>query len=243
MRSVVINSCRNHLPSVHKDSLHCSGDRDHSGAALSPALRCLLVADLIIYQETMATRLRHQPGIQIVGVASCAASAIKACSELQPDLLILDLAQRDLDALLVARAFAVLNPKGRVIILSNDSGRFRQQAEQEPVVVAIIERFRPFHELLKVILSLLPDQSLPRQVPDLNRLTAREREVLYLIGSGFDTQAVADRLRIALRTVSTHRQNIIAKLGLKGHSLVHLATVLVRDCAVAVTWPQDTDPG
>lgn len=196
---------------------------------MASSLRCLLVEDQPIYQETLAATLARLPGLQVVGVASCAASAIRACSELLPDLLLLDLALREQDAPVVARAFSVLNPKGRVIMLSSLVSSLGQQADLREVIVAIVDRQCTFQALLDVICPLLPVPSRSAQPLKLDQLTARECEVLHLIGSGLGSQAIADQLCIAMRTVTTHRQNIGTKLGLSGHSLVHQATVLVKD--------------
>lgn len=196
---------------------------------MASSLRCLLVEDQLIYQETLAATLTRQAGLQVVGVASCAASAIKASSELLPDLLLLDLALREQDAPVVARAFSVLNPKGRVIMLSSRASLLRQRADLREVIAAIVDRQSTFQELTDVICPLLPIQSGTAQPLELGQLTARECEVLHLIGSGLGSQAIANQLCIAKRTVSTHRQNIATKLGLSGHSLVHQATVLVKD--------------
>ncbi len=201
---------------------------------MAHSLRCLLVEDQLIYQEPLAAMLSRQSGLKMVGFASCAASAIKACSELLPDLLILDLGLHEQDVPVVARAFSLLNPEGRLIVLSSvDDSAQHQPPELHHVIAAIVDRRRGLQELLNAILSLLPDQSFTRQPRDLEQLTARECEVLHCIGSGLSPQAIADQLGITLRTVSTHRQNIAAKLELSGHALVHQATLLVQDGALS----------
>lgn len=200
---------------------------------MAHSLRCLLVEDQLIYQEPLAAMLSRQPGLKMVGFASCAASAIKACSELLPDLLLLDLGLHEQDVPVVARAFSLLNPEGRVIVLSSVDGSPQHQPGLHHVIAAIVDRRRGLQELLNAILSLLPDQSFTRRPLDLEQLTARECEVLHCIGSGMSPQSIADQLGIALRTVSTHRQNIAAKLELSGHALVYQATLLVNDGALS----------
>ena len=199
---------------------------------MADSLRCLLVEDQLIYQEPLAAMLVRQPCLKVVGFASCAASAIKACSELLPDLLLLDLGLHEQDVPAVVRAFSLLNPEGRVIVLSCSANSFHRQDELGEAIAAIVDRRRGLQELLNAISSLLPDQSFTRRPRDLEQLTARECEVLHCIGSGLNPQAIADQLGITLRTVSTHRQNIAAKLELSGHALVHQATLLVQDGAL-----------
>lgn len=212
---------------------------------MASSLRCLLVADQLIYQEPLAAMLARQSGFELVGFASCAASAIRACSALLPDLLLLDLALREQDAPVVARAFSVLNPQGRVIVLSSCAGSFRQHGDLRDVIVAIVDRRRGFQELLVAISPLLPAQTCRPPRLDVDQLTARECEVLHQIGTGSCTRAIANRLGIALRTVSTHRQNIAAKLGVSGHALVHQATLLAQNGALSclkANQPQTVQP-
>lgn len=59
-----------------------------------------------------------------------------------------------------------------------------------------------------------------------SRLTARERQVLQLVGEGLTSQAIATQLGIALRTVDMHRHNICSKLEISGAALVRQAALL-----------------
>lgn len=190
-------------------------------------LRCLFVADGLIYQEPVAARLACLPGLMVVGTASCAASAIKQCSVLAPDLLLLDLAASE-DGLVVVCAFLLLNPQGKVIMIGGYPSSFLLPVDLRDKVIAFVERSRSFQDLLAAISPLLPYQSSATQPPALERLTAREHEVLLQIGKGLSSQAIADQLGIQVRTVDTHRYNIAIKLGVRGHSLVHMASVLAQ---------------
>lgn len=178
-------------------------------------------------QEPLAEMLTHQEGLEVVGAVTTAAAAITALTALQPDLLILDYALPDGDGYLVARAFSVLNPLGRVVMLSSFASTLERPADLRHCIIAILDKTRAYQDLLNAIRPLLPPRN-PTPALDLSCLTERERDVLERIGRGLSSQAIAAELSIALRTVSTHRQNICAKLGLRGASLVHQATLLQR---------------
>lgn len=60
----------------------------------------------------------------------------------------------------------------------------------------------------------------------IERLTAREREILNLIGEGADNKTIADRLVVSPHTVRTHVQNLLAKLG--AHSKLEALTIAAR---------------
>lgn len=143
-------------------------------AARQASLRCLLVHDQRFYQEMLAARLTRLPGLEIVGFGSCAATAIKACSEAIPDLLVLDLWHRDQDLALVIRAFAVLNPKGRVIFFTEDPDSVWFDPDLQPVIAASLGRSSTVQDLLNVISDLRPDLHIPAASVVLDSLTSRE---------------------------------------------------------------------
>ena len=213
----------------------------HAPVAYDPAtgwgfalgLRCLLVEDQLMIQQLLAEMLARQPGLVIVGAAATAAEGIAACAQLKPDLLILDLALPDADGLSVARALHVLKPEARVIVLSSFASTIEWPSELRDQLLAILDKSRAFQELLAAIAPLLPTTA-PVAVPvamDCSSLTAREREVLELIGRGLTSQAIADILGIALRTAETHRNNICRKLGLSGAALVSQAALMATQGA------------
>lgn len=197
-------------------------------------LRCLLVEDQLMLQESLAQVLAMQEGLAMVGAVGTAAAAIKAITELRPDLLILDFSLPDADGYLVARSFSVLNPAGKVILLSSYASTLERPADLRHSITAIIDKQRAFQDLLKAIEPLLPPQP-PIAKLDLSCLTAREMEVFQCIGRGLTSQAIASELSIAPRTVSTHRQNLCAKLGLSGAALIHQATLLQRQFKLGQT--------
>jgi len=67
-----------------------------------------------------------------------------------------------------------------------------------------------------------PSPEPAAEASEIGRVTAREREVLRLVAEGYSSASIATRLMISVRTVETHRRNVMTKLGL------HSATALTR---------------
>lgn len=196
----------------------------------SPALRCLVVEDQLMIQQLLMAMLDQHPALQVVGSACSVAEGIAACSELAPDLLILDIALPDGDGLSVARALADLDPAARVIVLSSFASTVERPPELRSQIVAILDKSRAYQDLIREVEALLPDGVPQPSAPplDLSLLTPREREILELVGRGCSSRHIAERLIISQHTVETHRRNICSKLGLSGAALVRQASLLVQ---------------
>lgn len=183
----------------------------------------------MIQQLLMAMLDRH-PALQVVGSACSVAAGIDACSQLAPDLLILDIALPDGNGLSVARALAGLDPAARVIVLSSFASTVERPPELRSQIVAILDKSRAYQDLIREVEALLPDGVSPQSSPqlDLSLLTPREQEILELVGHGCSSRQIAEQLIISQHTVETHRRNICSKLGLSGAALVRQASLLVQ---------------
>lgn len=194
-------------------------------------LRCLVVEDQLMIQQLLMAMLDRHPALQVVGSACTVAGGIDACSQLSPDLLILDIALPDGDGLSVARALAGLDPAARVIVLSSFASTVERPPELRSQIVAILDKSRAYQDLIREVEALLPDgvpsQPSPPQL-DLSLLTPREQEILELVGRGCSSRQIAEQLIISQHTVETHRRNICSKLGLSGAALVRQASLLMQ---------------
>jgi DNA-binding NarL/FixJ family response regulator len=105
-------------------------------------------------------------------------------------------------------------------------GYLLKSAPAATVVEAIREVCRGREFIQPEMKELLISESLhkSRRVSDEVKLTRREKEILSLIADEFTTQEIADRLFVSTKTVETHRQNLMLKLGVKNSvGLVKLA--------------------
>jgi DNA-binding NarL/FixJ family response regulator len=183
-------------------------------------LRCVVVEDQLMFLELLVGMLHSISGLEVVATATTAADGIRACRELLPDLLILDIGLPDQDGIAVAEALAAMNPRARVIVLSAAASGFVCDPAIDPVLHAVVDKVDACETLAMEIAELLgPSTDTTAQ------LTEREEQVLLLIGQGLSSLRIAEQLGLSIHTVDTHRRNIRQKLGVKGGELVRKATL------------------
>lgn len=189
--------------------------------ATSPApLTCVVVEDQRMFLQMLVVMLRSLPGLEVVATATTAADGIAVCREQAPELLLLDLTLPDQNGLVVAEALAEVNPDARLIVLSAAASSFVCAAPLQPMLHAVVDKIDACEALTTEIGELLGERL---QEPE--PLTAREEEVLRLIGQGLNNGQIAERLTLSVHTVGTHRRNITGKLGLRGAELIRHATL------------------
>jgi two-component system nitrate/nitrite response regulator NarL len=84
-------------------------------------VRVLIVDDLDLWREFISARLREQPDVRIVGIASDGLEAVQRAEELQPDLILLDISLPKLNGLEAARQIRRLAPKSKILFISGES--------------------------------------------------------------------------------------------------------------------------
>jgi DNA-binding NarL/FixJ family response regulator len=183
-------------------------------------LRCVVVEDQVMFLQLLVGMLRSISGLEVVATATTAADGIRACRELQPGLLILDLSLPDQEGITVAEALAAVNPLAHVIVLSAAASAFVCDPAINPMLHAVVDKVDACENLAMEIAELLGPSTDASA-----RLTEREEQVLQLIGQGLPNRRIAEQLGLSVHTVDTHRRNISQKLGVKGGELVRMAAL------------------
>lgn len=186
----------------------------------SAPLTCVVVEDQRMFLQMLVVMLRSLPGLEVVATATTAAEGIDVCKEQVPDLLLLDLTLPDQGGLAVAETLAQVNPEARLIVLSASANSFVCDSALQPMLHAVVDKIDACEALTTEIGELLGERH-----DDRAPLTAREEEVLGLIGQGLSNGQIAERLTLSVHTVGTHRRNISGKLGLRGGELIRHATL------------------
>ncbi len=194
--------------------------RSGSAEWATPALRCVVVEDQLMFQQLLVGMLYGITGLEVVATATTAAAGIQACRELRPELLILDLGLPDQDGITVAKALAAVNPQARVIVLSAATRGFVGDPAIDPILHAVVDKVDACETLAIEIAELLDCSTNPTTL-----LSEREEQVLLLIGQGFSNRRIAEQLGLSVHTVHTHRRNISQKLHVKGGELVRQAAL------------------
>jgi DNA-binding NarL/FixJ family response regulator/two-component sensor histidine kinase len=194
----------------------------------SPDIRVLLVDDHAMFREGLVRILGAWPGIRVVGEAADGRQAIELVEQLQPDVVVMDIAMPNLNGLDATRQISRRFPDVRVVILTTyESRQYLVQIVKVGAAACVLKRSAGT-ELLAAVQAaaqgesyvsptiagmMLDDYRLRIDHCGDDMLTEREREVLQLIVEGRTNQEIADELIVSIKTVQTHRAHILRKLG------------------------------
>ena len=207
--------------------------------------RILLADDHKIVRDGLRALLDSQPGMTVVAEADNGRATVRLARELLPDLVIMDIGMPDLNGIDATRQISNELPGVRVIALSMHSDRrfvvqmFRAGAS------GYLLKDCAFEELARAVRAVLKNQTYlspavagpvmedyiqylaSADEPGFSALSPREREVLQLLAEGKSTREVAALLCVSIKTVETHRQQIMSKLDV--HSVAELIKYAIRE--------------
>jgi DNA-binding NarL/FixJ family response regulator len=201
-----------------------------------PAIRVLLADDHPLVRAGVRKVLEQQPGVTVVGEAGDGDEALRMLAELEPDLLVLDLNMPHRDGFAVLREARDAAPGVRILVLTMhasveyvaravregaDGYLLKDTAVQDlaAAIVSVTGGHPYYSELAQSALAA----SIRQPAEDagrLDRLTAREREVLVGVARGLTTKEIAAEFNISTRTVETHRAAIMRKLDIRSVALL-----------------------
>jgi DNA-binding NarL/FixJ family response regulator len=201
----------------------------------SSPIRILLVDDHAIVRAGLRMLIESQPRLLVVGEAASRAEALAAAGRDQPDIILLDLQLRDERGLDMLPELLAAASSARVVVLTGllDPALHREavrlgamgvvlKGQASEVLSKAIERVHAGEVWLDptLVANMLTElaRGERRAAPSpeaakIASLTAREHEVIRLIGEGLKNKQIADRLRISEATVSHHLTSIFNKLG------------------------------
>lgn len=207
-------------------------------------LTIVLADDHHVVRSGLRVLLENEMHCTVVGEAGNGPEALAMVERLQPDLLIADLIMPGLSGLEVARQARIVSPNTRIVILSMHADESYVREALRAGVTAYVLKETLSTEFLYAIQQAaqgrrylsppLSDRAIDAyasQTAETNldlyeTLTAREREIFYLAAQGLTSAEIAEHLMIGVRTVDTHRANMMRKLGL--HTPLDLIRYAVR---------------
>ena len=194
-------------------------------------IRVLVADDHAIVRTGIRHVLESEPGFAVVGEASNGAEALELVQSLRPDVAVLDISMPGASGLQVTQELRRLAPDTRVLILSmHDNTEYVLESvragahgyilkdtaatELRGAILAVRRGESYFsppiaRRLTAVVRGVTEEENL------LGQLTARERQVLVGVAQGQTNREIAMELGISHRTVETHRESLMRKLGIR----------------------------
>lgn len=195
--------------------------------------RILLVDDHSLMRRGQADLVNREADMAVCGEAGTARDAMDAIAKTRPDLVLMDMGLPDKDGLELIKDIRALHPGLPVLAMSiqdeslyatrvlQAGGRGYVMKGEEPERLVTAIRIVSRGEIAvsprvsaRILESLTGPGGRPDGQPE-SKLTNRELEVLRLIGEGWSTEEIADKIHVSTKTVAVHRAHIKEKLNLK----------------------------
>lgn len=206
--------------------------------------RVLLVDDHRLVTDSLRTVLEGYRDVEVVGAAQNGIEAVALALDQRPDIILLDISMPQLNGIDAARRILKDIPEVGIIMLSMHSDRhFIQEALRigargyilkESALQEVIDAIRAVRRGEVYFSPAVHDQVLQDYVEHLKHtdspaqpeLSGREREVLQLLAEGQSTKQIAATLNVSVKTIESHRNQIMSKLNL--HSIAELTKYAIR---------------
>jgi DNA-binding NarL/FixJ family response regulator len=210
--------------------------------------KILLADDHQIVREGLKSLLNSHEDMQVVGEARDGRSAVQMAKDLSPDVVIMDVGMPHLNGIEATRQITSREPEAKVVALSMHADRRFMGEMLKAGAKGYLLKDGAFEELATAIRSVVAnkvylsprianvmvDDYVHRSPSQPNgdasafaRLTPREREVLQLMAEGRATKEIAMDLKVSIKTVETHRRQIMEKLSI--HSVAELTKYAIRE--------------
>lgn len=208
-------------------------------------IKILLADDHKITRDGLKALLENQKNMKVVGEAENGRLAVRLAAELKPDVVVMDINMPELNGIEATRQIVAELPGTKIIALSMYSDKRYVVGMLKAGVSGYLLKNCAFDELVAAISAVMNNQNYMSQKiagtvmreyttiletsdsSPVSLLSAREREVLQLIAEGTKTKDIADRIHVSVKTVETHRQQIMRKLNVT--SVAELTKIALRE--------------
>jgi DNA-binding NarL/FixJ family response regulator len=195
-------------------------------------IRVLVADDQKLVRGGFRLMLEQQPDLEVVGEAGDGAQAVRMVRELEPDVALMDIQMPVLDGI-AATEQVVRAGRTKVLVLTTfdvddyvvdalrlgASGYLLKDVDPEDLVAAIRSvcagELPLAPAVLRRVVSSYVERGRGPADPRLDRLSAREREVLTLLGRGLTNAEICEELVVSMPTTKTHVASVLAKLDLR----------------------------
>ena len=208
-------------------------------------IKILIADDHQLLIDGLRPLLEKQKNIEVIGVAKDGMEAVEKASKLHPDIILLDISMPGLNGIDAARRILKELPATKIIMLSMHADqRYIQESIRagargyilkESAAGELIEAISDVQRGVIFFSRLVREKVLHEYIEwirggnnaSYSPLSVREREVLQLLAEGKSTKDIAGILNISVKTVESHRKQIMDKLGL--YSIAELTKYAIRE--------------
>jgi NarL family two-component system response regulator LiaR len=197
----------------------------------SQPIRVMVVDDHPMVRRGLATILKVYPDLELAGEAETGEAAIRLCSQIGPDVILMDMVLPDMDGVTATRAIRQKSPSVKVVALSSYKDEALVLNVMQAGAIGYLLKDVSANDLAQAIraahtgqITLSPEANkvmihAATQPPAPGHdLTDRERAVLALMVEGLNNTQIAGRLTVSPSTIKTHVSNILSKLNVSGRT-------------------------
>jgi NarL family two-component system response regulator LiaR len=197
---------------------------------MTQMIRVVFVDDHEMVRIGVSSYLSAQADIEVVGEADDGRKGVELALELRPDIILMDLVMKEMDGIEATRQIIEQWPEAKIIIVTSFLDDEKVYPALEAGATSYMLKTSKAGEIANAVRNTYRGQSVlePEVTGKMmvkmrqknthlphEELTARELEILLLMGQGKANQDIADELFIALKTVKTHVSNILSKLNVQ----------------------------
>ncbi len=205
-------------------------------------IKVLLVDDHHLVRAGLRKLLEDDDSLLVVGEGGSGLEGISLAEELQPDVVVMDMAMPELDGVQAILEIKRRVPQTKVLVLSmyGESGYVRNALEagangyllKSAVNMDLGAAVKAVAGGKKYLSKGLSAPAPGEEPDEAEQLTPRERQVLQLIAQAYSNKEIAHMLQLSVNTVNVHRTNLMARLKL--HSTAELVLYAVRKGLITV---------
>lgn len=208
-------------------------------------IRVVLVDDHELMRQGLRSILDREEQVEVIGEAASGREAVELARRLSPDVVVMDVAMKDMNGIEATRQVRAECPGVRVLALSSHSDSRYVSSILQAGACGYVLKANAYDDLRRALEAARQGKSylcadvtqavvgasvdgtrLPTESA-AGSLSPREREVLQLLAEGLTSPQIGKRLFVATTTVETHRRNIMRKLGI--HSVADLTKYAIRE--------------